>query len=111
MAIKIKANKLIKRLDCYRDGCDETYYIGFNAAIDRAVEIVESEAKKAKAKKKAKRTNKSDTIHAKWEISSDGYYPYCSSCKGRPEGKEMTRYCPNCGAIMDVCGKVIGPEE
>lgn len=34
----------------------------------------------------------------KWFINSDGYYPYCSQCKYEP--KEMTRYCPNCGAEM-----------
>ena len=38
--------------------------------------------------------------HGKWIISSDGYYPYCSECNFRPEGK-MTNYCPNCGARMD----------
>lgn len=39
--------------------------------------------------------------HAKWEICCDGYYPYCSSCKREPQGREMTDYCPNCGAKMD----------
>lgn len=38
--------------------------------------------------------------HGKWIISSDGYYPYCSECHYRPE-KNMTNYCPNCGARMD----------
>ena len=37
---------------------------------------------------------------AKWEICSDGYYPYCSNCKEEPQGKVMTDYCPNCGAYM-----------
>ena len=36
----------------------------------------------------------------KWEINSDSYYPYCSECKGEPEGGKMTNYCPNCGARM-----------
>ena len=40
-------------------------------------------------------------IHAKWEISSDGYYPYCKKCNARPENGKMTKYCPNCGAKMD----------
>lgn len=40
-------------------------------------------------------------IHAHWEINSDGYYPYCSNCKTEPKGREMTDYCPNCGARMD----------
>ena len=43
--------------------------------------------------------------HAKWEISSDGYYPYCTNCGYEPPwvgGKDMrTPYCPDCGAIMD----------
>ena len=39
--------------------------------------------------------------HAKWNISCDGYYPYCSNCKEEPQGREMTRWCPNCGARMD----------
>lgn len=37
---------------------------------------------------------------AKWEICSDGYYPYCSNCKEEPQGRVMTDYCPNCGAYM-----------
>ena len=40
-------------------------------------------------------------IHAKWEISSDGYYPYCKKCNARPENGKMTKYCPSCGAKMD----------
>ena len=39
--------------------------------------------------------------HAKWEISSDGYYPYCKKCNARPENGKMTKYCPSCGAKMD----------
>lgn len=37
---------------------------------------------------------------AHWEISSDGYYPYCSNCKNSPKHGEMTKYCPECGAAM-----------
>ena len=36
----------------------------------------------------------------KWEICSDGYYPYCSECKAEPESGKMTNYCPRCGADM-----------
>lgn len=39
--------------------------------------------------------------HSKWIICSDGYYPYCSECKHEPQGREMTKFCPNCGAKMD----------
>ena len=38
--------------------------------------------------------------HARWEICCDGYYPYCSNCKNEPQGREMTDFCPNCGARM-----------
>ena len=39
-------------------------------------------------------------IHAKWEISSDGYYPYCKKCNARPENGKMTKYCPHCSAKL-----------
>ena len=45
--------------------------------------------------------NVQPVIHSKWEISSDGYYPYCKICNVRPENGKMTNYCPNCGAKMD----------
>lgn len=108
MAIKVNANKLIKRLDCYRGGCDESYYIGFNAAIDRAIEIVESEVKKAKAKKKAKKGKQAQVIPIQntlvhemcpycenevvisWDVDADGYEIYCPCC-----GKQM-KLCQAC---------------
>lgn len=37
---------------------------------------------------------------AKWEICSDGYYPYCSRCFHEPPSREMSDYCPYCGADM-----------
>lgn len=37
--------------------------------------------------------------YGKWLISSDGYYPYCSECKERPDGK-LTDFCGHCGAKM-----------
>ena len=43
-----------------------------------------------------------EVVHAKWNISCDGYYPYCSNCKEEPQGREMTKWCPNCGAKMDL---------
>lgn len=42
-----------------------------------------------------------EVVHAKWNINCDGYYPYCSNCKEEPQGREMTKWCPNCGAKMD----------
>jgi hypothetical protein len=37
---------------------------------------------------------------SKWEISSDGYYPYCKECGYAPPGRNMTKYCPGCGTLM-----------
>lgn len=37
---------------------------------------------------------------AKWFISSDGYYPYCSACLNEPDNGEMSERCPNCGRLM-----------
>lgn len=39
--------------------------------------------------------------HAHWYINPDGYYPQCSRCQEEPRGREMTKFCPNCGAAMD----------
>ena len=45
--------------------------------------------------------DRSGTIHAKWNISGDGYYPYCSNCNNEPPSKELTEFCHHCGARMD----------
>jgi Zn finger protein HypA/HybF involved in hydrogenase expression len=37
---------------------------------------------------------------ANWIISCDSYYPFCSECGEEPPGREMSRYCPNCGRRM-----------
>jgi hypothetical protein len=37
---------------------------------------------------------------ANWIICCDGYYPFCSVCGEEPPGREMSRYCPNCGRRM-----------
>lgn len=39
--------------------------------------------------------------HGQWLINPDGYYPYCSECHEEPKGREMTKFCSNCGAKMD----------
>lgn len=36
----------------------------------------------------------------KWQICSDGYYPYCPICNEEPPSGNMTRYCPNCGTRL-----------
>ena len=56
-------------------------------------------AERRKADSKTKRGN------ARWLISSDGYYPYCSACMAEPEDGKMTDFCPSCGARME--GKII----
>lgn len=48
-----------------------------------------------------------ENVAAKWEICSDGYYPFCSNCKQEPSGRKMTDYCPNCGARMMECGTCV----
>lgn len=40
-------------------------------------------------------------VHSKWEICCDGYYPYCKRCRNEPQGRVMTKFCPNCGAKME----------
>lgn len=35
-----------------------------------------------------------------WLINSGGYYPYCSVCYNEPKNREMSNYCPECGAFM-----------
>ena len=39
-------------------------------------------------------------VVARWEINCDGYYPYCSNCMNEPPGRELTEFCPRCGAKM-----------
>ena len=56
--------------------------------LDRLIKLLEEKNKKP------------DSITAEWMISSDGYYPYCSRCKDRPQNGRMTKYCSNCGAKM-----------
>ena len=51
-----------------------------------------------------------EVVHAKWEISSDGYYPYCTHCKTEPEKDVMSKYCPECGAKMDKKESEVGIE-
>ena len=43
-----------------------------------------------------------EMVHGRWIICSDGYYPHCSVCNEEPKHGEMTSFCPNCGAKMDL---------
>ena len=38
---------------------------------------------------------------SRWEISSDGHYPYCKKCGVEPPSGMLSPYCPNCGAMME----------
>lgn len=47
-------------------------------------------------------TSDNSTIkHSKWEISCDGYYPYCLECGYEPGRDKLTDFCPKCGSRMD----------
>lgn len=39
--------------------------------------------------------------HGRWKLRCYGDYPYCSNCNNEPKGREITLFCPNCGARMD----------
>ena len=41
------------------------------------------------------------TKHSKWKINCDGYYPYCPECGAEPKGGIMTKYCAECGTLME----------
>lgn len=75
-------------LDVVNPDCDEQDHI-----------FCEESYKDIKAKI-AEAVGEDTKVFAKWEICCDGYYPYCSNCKNEPKSKEMTDYCPNCGAKM-----------
>ena len=45
--------------------------------------------------------NSDTTKHSKWEISFDGYYPYCLNCGYEPDRDNLTDCCPKCNSIMD----------
>lgn len=68
-----------------------SYTAGWDEAINAAYEAIQSEPA----------ADVAPVVHSKWEICCDGYYPYCLNCKAEPPGREMTKYCPNCGAKMD----------
>lgn len=40
------------------------------------------------------------STYAVWDISCDGYYPYCTKCFSEPRGRKITPYCGECGAKM-----------
>lgn len=51
------------------------------------------------------------TKEAYWDISFDGWYPYCSNCKTEPfdyvlKNGKVPDICPECGARMTNCDKL-----
>ena len=56
---------------------------------------------KSALKNAIKAVKRKSKVHGHWIICSDGYYPYCSVCKCEPKGREMTKFCGECGAKMD----------
>lgn len=65
---------------------DESYIKDINA-LKAAIELLKPAA-----------PEQVNTAH--WCINCDGYYPYCSVCNNEPLGREMSKYCPNCGRKM-----------
>ena len=37
---------------------------------------------------------------SKWNINTDGYYPYCPNCGCEPAKGVMSNFCPDCGLDM-----------
>lgn len=85
-----KIAKLQMRVvDANADELDRAMVRGWNEAIEKIVEDLDG-----------KTLQTVDRV-GRWEISSDGYYPYCSACHYEPPiGKRLTKYCPECGAMM-----------
>ena len=91
----INADELYINLDTMKNPDSEfatdDYIDGFSDGISAAIKELEA----------FPTADVQPVAHSKWEISSDGYYPYCKMCNARPENGKITNYCPNCGARMD----------
>lgn len=77
---------------------NETDYIkeqAYNGVYDAAVRLAIEAIQVAAMAKKPVATQEAD---AKWQVSSDGYYPYCPICGAQPDKK--TRFCAECGAKL-----------
>lgn len=45
--------------------------------------------------------NRNVDREGEWEISSDGYYPYCPFCGGEYTERGLSFQCPSCGAHLN----------
>ena len=98
MARYIDADELVNWLKRYNQCCnysdwDKTLKARYSA-VDYVIRQIEDEERLPTA-------DVAEVKHAKWEINSDGYYPYCSNCKTEPKNGVMSKHCPECGALMD----------
>lgn len=77
---------------------NETDYIkeqAYDGVYDAAVRLAIEAVQVAAMAKKPVATQEAD---AKWQVSCDGYYPYCPICGAQPDKK--TRFCAECGAKL-----------
>ena len=72
-----------------------------NVDVDGTVTVENAERYFLNLIDKTSTADVTEVIHAKWEISSDGYYPYCTNCKTEPKNGVRSKYCPECGSRMD----------
>lgn len=80
---------------CISDPEHDESYIKDIDALKAAIEFLKNAAP---VKHGAWAEKKGDTTN--WIICCDGYYPFCSGCGEEPPGREMSKYCPNCGRRM-----------
>lgn len=73
-------------------GVEECIDRAYNEAVNVAIEACQVAAmcKKGIAEQSQQ--------EARWQVSSDGYYPYCPICGAQPDKK--TKFCAECGAKL-----------
>lgn len=98
MARYIDADEFFQTLGFYEQSFDENRDFSARQTILQIMHELEN----------APTADVVEVIHAKWEINSDGYYPYCSNCKTEPKNGVMSKHCPECGAKMDVSDINVG---
>ena len=91
MARYIDADIAMAYFDRFEKYNGECYFDSVSEAVTEFEEIIDD----------VPTADVAPVVHSKWEICCDGYYPYCKNCRNEPQGRVMTKYCPNCGAKMD----------